>query len=137
MGNQNKEKYNQDTIHFDTAICRVLHKRSNIVVSFLKHIKLQNINYFRTCSLGRSRQMKMKTLVSKTLNILKLLYTRCSEKDVITLLLSRSTWNFKKTDFYTPSLSKCKIKRNRIRTTYNLKLLYSTAPFAEHLKFQK
>ena len=33
MVNQNKEKYSQDTIHFETAICRVLHRRRNIVFS--------------------------------------------------------------------------------------------------------
>ena len=33
MVNQNKEKYSQDTIHFETAICRVFHRRRNIVFS--------------------------------------------------------------------------------------------------------
>ena len=33
MVNQNKEKYSQDTIHFEAAICRVLHRRRNIVFS--------------------------------------------------------------------------------------------------------
>ena len=42
----------------------------------------------------------------RTLSIAKLLYIRCSGKDKITLLLSQSTWNFKKSDFYTLSLSK-------------------------------
>ena len=33
MVNQNKEKYSQNTIHFETARCRVLHRRRNIVFS--------------------------------------------------------------------------------------------------------
>ena len=33
MVNQNKEKYSQGTIYFETAICRVLHRRRNIVLS--------------------------------------------------------------------------------------------------------
>ena len=33
MVKQNKEKYSQGTIHFETAICRVLHRRRNIVFS--------------------------------------------------------------------------------------------------------
>ena len=33
MVNQNKEKYSQDTIHFETAICRVFHRKRNIVFS--------------------------------------------------------------------------------------------------------
>ena len=31
---------------------------------FLEHLKLQKTNYFGTCPFGRSRQIKMKTLVS-------------------------------------------------------------------------
>ena len=49
---------------FETAICRLLYERSNIVFSFAKHLKLQKINYFCTCSLGRSRQIRIKILVS-------------------------------------------------------------------------
>ena len=33
MVNQNKEKYSQDTINFEAAICRVLHRRRSIAFS--------------------------------------------------------------------------------------------------------
>ena len=37
----------------------------------------------------------------KTLYILKMLHTGCSMKEAILLLLSRSTYNFQKKEFYT------------------------------------
>ena len=85
---------------------------------------------------------------ARTLNISKLLYIVCSGKDAITLLLSRSTWNLIKSDFYTFSLSKQlqnkikKIEQNSIHfeiATHRVLHERSsiTTPFAEQLKIQK
>ena len=81
--------------------------------------KITKINYFCTCSLGRSRHMVM-TNQNKVLHfkipgcfISKLLYT-------MTLVLPRSTWNFKKSDLNTFTLSKQlqnKIKKQNKNST--------------------
>ena len=67
--------------------------------------KITKINYFCTCSLGRSRhtvttnQNKVLHFKIPGCSISKLLYT-------VTLVLPRSTWNFKKSDLNTFTLSK-------------------------------
>ena len=152
-GKSKLKKQNKDTIHFEIAICRMLNERSNIFFSFAEHLKLQkkitsphalwqvtaNQNKYlsirtlnipklpyKGCS-GKSNQNKNPSI--RTLNISKFLYTGCSGKDAITLALSRSTWNFKKSDFYTFSLSKQmqnKIKKKKKkRTAYILNLLHT------------
>ena len=64
----------------------------------------------------------------RTLSILKILYTGCSTKDAIKLLLLRNTKVSRENHFYTFTLGKWwQIKRNatRIRILLVLKLLYS------------
>ena len=41
MANQNKERLNQDILHFGNAIYRVLHERRNITPSFEEELKFQ------------------------------------------------------------------------------------------------
>ena len=65
--------------------------------------KVHQVAIFYTTS-GKSNHNKNACV--RTLSISKLLYIRCSGKDAVTLVLSLSTWNFKKRDFYTFSLSK-------------------------------
>ena len=64
----------------------------------------------------------------RTLFILKMLYTGYYTKEVITLLPSRSTWNFKKKwllHMYFGLIMTKQNKKTRIRTLYILKMLYT------------
>ena len=58
MGNQNKEKYSQDTIHFETSICRVLHRRRNIVFSIPGAPNITKNKLVKKKKKNSTRQMK-------------------------------------------------------------------------------
>ena len=46
MANQNKKNKNQKTLHFENAIYRVLHERSNITASFAEHLEVsENLTF--------------------------------------------------------------------------------------------
>ena len=85
----------------------------------------------------------------KTLYILKLLYTGCSTKKAMSLLLLRSTENVKNKWLLQKHFGWVVVnqnRKNRIKRLYILKLLYtgcstkeviSLASFEEHLTFQE
>ena len=68
----------------------MLHERSNITASFAKHLEIHE-NLTLTHALWISDDKSNKTTRIRTTYLLKMLYTGCSMKEVITLLLSRST----------------------------------------------
>ena len=73
--NVDKSKQNNQnpgTLHFETAIYRVLHERSNHTASFTEHLKLQEKVNCGGCTLDELYQIK-KTRIW-TLYILKLIH---------------------------------------------------------------
>ena len=90
----------------------------------IRTLKISKLLY-TGCS-GKSNQNKNPSI--RTLNISELPYKGCFAKDATTLFFPRSTWNFKKGDFYTFSLSKQLRNKNFkkiIRIAYILKLLHT------------
>ena len=100
-----------DTIHSEIDRCRVLHERNNILFSFAEHINYKNkLLLHRLFEQVTTNQNKNPSI--RTLNISNFLYTWCSRKNAITLVLSRSTQNFKKMTFTHSSwLNSCKSKQ--------------------------
>ena len=56
--NQTKKVKNQDTIHFEIAIYRVLHDRSNITALFAEHLKFPEKMTFAEVFLDEKWQKK-------------------------------------------------------------------------------
>ena len=114
--------------HFENGLYRVLHERSNIFFSLTEHVNLQKINYFCTCSLRSSRQIKIKSLVSGHWT-----FRNCYIEGAPGKI--QQHWCFR----VAPGISKkvtfahclwvnscqTKLKKDRIRTAYILKLLHT------------
>ena len=93
VANRNKATRirNQDTIHFENAIYKVLHLRSSITAPFAEHLKFREKSDFYTFTLGQTWQNKINKTRIRALYIFNLLYTGCSKKEAKSLLPSRST----------------------------------------------
>ena len=86
----------QDTLHFENAIYSVVHERSNITASFAERLEVQeNLTFKHTLWINTGKS-KQKNWNQDNIHF-ELLYTWCSTKQTISLLLSRSIQNFKKT----------------------------------------
>ena len=68
----------------------MLHERSNITASFVEHLEV-HANLTLTHAFWINNDKSNKTTRIRTTYLLKMLYTGCSMKEVITLLLSWST----------------------------------------------
>ena len=68
----------------------MLHERSNITASFAEHLEVQE-NLTLTHALWINNDKSNRTTRIRTTYLLKMLHTDCSTKEVIALLLSRST----------------------------------------------
>ena len=59
--NSDKSKWNyqnQDTLHFENVIYRLLHERSNITISFVELVKFQQELNFTYASMGNTGKLK-------------------------------------------------------------------------------
>ena len=69
-------------MHFEKAIYRVLHERSNITASFVEHLEFhENLTFPHGLWINNDKSNK--TTRIKTTYILKMLYTGCSTKEAI------------------------------------------------------
>ena len=128
---------NQDTIHFEDAIYRVLHERRNFTAFFRGAREISRINAFFIRILGKCCKIKIKTTRIRTLYILELLRTGCSTKKAIKLLPSRSTWNLKDSrllQMHFGLIVANKNKKTSIRTLYILKMLHTRCSTKEAIK---
>ena len=92
VANQNqKTKTKTLSIYFENAIHRVLNERSNITDTFAEHLEFPEKKTFYTFTLVQAFQNKINKTRIRSLQIFKLLFTRFSTKDAISLLLSEST----------------------------------------------
>ena len=64
VSNENKKNYNQDILHFENAIYRVLHQRTNKTASFAEHLKFQEYMTFIHTLWVNSGKSKIKKLKS-------------------------------------------------------------------------
>ena len=85
-----QNNYNQDNLHFETTIYRVLHKRSNNTASFEEHLQFPEKLTFADVLWIYCSQFKEKTGIT-TLYNLKWLHTESSTKEAIKLLPLQST----------------------------------------------
>ena len=69
----------------------MLQERSNITASFAEHLKFREQMPFVYTLWVNIDKSKFKKTRIRTLNISKMLYTRCSVNETILLLLSRNT----------------------------------------------
>ena len=82
---------NQDNLHFENALYRVLHERSSITASFTEHLKFLEILTFTYMHFQLIVANKNKRNRMSTFYILKALYTVCSMNKAISLFPSWST----------------------------------------------
>ena len=92
---KSKKKTNKQnsvrTLYILKILYRVLYERSNITTPFAERLKFQKKHDFYAFTFSQTWQNKINKISIRALYIFILLYTRCSTKGAVILLLSWST----------------------------------------------
>ena len=146
-GKLKQKIWDQDTIHFEVAICRVLHERCNNTDPFLEHLKFQERVTFTHAILVNSVKLKQKIWDDDTIHfevtICRVLHERCNNTDPIVEQLRFQ----EKVTLGVGLIVENQNKKTKTKILNLLKMLYIyrvlhersniTASFTDRLKFQE
>ena len=151
VGNQDNKKRIRALYILKLLYAGCSPKRSRAIFSIAEHLNLQKINYFCACSLGRSQQIKIKPWYQDIkhfeIAIYRVFRERCNsigsfaEHLEFQKKVTFTQFFFLWANSWEEKLNKNNKKNSKRFETATSRVLHkqsnSTAPFTEHLKFQK